>query len=127
MSDFTESLLGCFNDLKSCVCVTFVPCGAACTQGWAVAASNPMEPQCFAPCMCNLYLCCIGATINRGKIRKNFGYDEKCLLDFAVHFFCMPCGICQEARETQKQIVKNVTAGMEGAMKQASEQTPLNQ
>ena len=39
MADFTESLLGCFEDLKTCVCVAFVPCGVACTQGAAVAAA----------------------------------------------------------------------------------------
>ena len=90
MVDFKESLFGCFTDFKSCFWVAFVPCGAACIQGWAVAASNPMQPECCGPCCCQLYLCCIGATINRTKIRKNLGYDEKCLLDFAVHFFCMP-------------------------------------
>ena len=123
MVDFTESLLGCFNDMKSCACVAFVPCGIACVQGWAVAAADPMNAQCCGPCMCNLYLCCIGATINRTKIRTKLGYDQKCLLDFITHLFCMPCGVCQEARETQKQIIKNIGEGIQ----QMGESTPLNQ
>ena len=123
MTDFEESLFGCFNDMKSCVMVCFVPCGYACVQGTSVAATDPINGPGFCqPCLCTLYLCCIGATINRVRIRTKLGYDPKCFLDFLTHLFCMPCGICQESREVQKSIVKGV---VENAQAVISEATPM--
>ena len=92
-----------------------------------MAASNPMEPQFFRPCMWNLYLCCLGATINRTVIRRNLGYVESHMLDFVVHLFCMPCGICQEYRETTKEVMKKVKSGIAGVREMPNEETLLNQ
>ena len=74
MGDFQESLFGCFKNMYSCFCVAFIPCGMACMQGNAVAMVDPAGGSCV-PCCLNLYLCCIGATINRNKIREKLNYN----------------------------------------------------
>ena len=48
------------------------------------------------------------------------------MLDFAAHLFCSPCGVCQEVRETNKELAGNVMSAAEAAMKKANEETPLN-
>lgn len=84
MGDFKESLCGCFSHLGSCACVTFNPCGAACVQGNAVAMVDVDKGAC-GPCWLQLFLCCIGATINRSTMRKQLRYDSKCCLDLLTH------------------------------------------
>ena len=57
MSDFKESLFGCHRESKSCcLAIACFPCGAACVQGGAVAASNVRKPEFCAPCMLSFYL-----------------------------------------------------------------------
>ena len=82
--------------------MAFFPCGAAFMLGLAVydAGSVKCDPgEFFVPCLLNAYLCCIGATINRRKIRTVYGYEQNCMKDLAIHTFCMPCGVFQESRE----------------------------
>ena len=127
MVDFQESLFGCFSDCKTCLWVAFVPCGSACVQGLAVAgaqAAGMQKPSCMTPCCLQLYLCCIGAAINRGSIRKGLGFENKCCLDFALHFFCMPCGVCQEKREVVNGVIEKggeAVEAMAGAIEKAQE------
>lgn len=127
MVDFKESLLGCFTNVPTCLYVMCVPLGYACTQGYAVAGAAAQggdlaKVECCGPCLCAAYLCCIGATINRTKIRKGLGYDLKLCLDVVTNIFCMPCAVCQEAREVASEAVKKGGAILE----QATEQTPMN-
>ena len=112
---FEQSLLGCFNDCMSCVIVAFVPCGMACVQGSAVALAN--QTSCTVPCCLQLYLCCIGGAINRGKIREAFNIDGGCFADFCIHFFCGPCGVCQEYRETKLKLAEKVLGAGENLIR----------
>ena len=81
MVDFQEGLFGCMQNTNTCLWVACIPCGCACVQGLSVAAAEAMsgdlqkKPQCMLPCCLQLYLCCIGATINRRSIRKGFGFE----------------------------------------------------
>merc|ERR1711934_390894 len=108
---FMESLLGCFSDCNSCVIVSFVPCGMACIQGSAVALAN--QTSCMNPCCCQLYLCCIGGAINRGKIREALQYDGSCCIDLCIHFFCGPCAVCQEYREAKTKFAEKAVGQLE--------------
>ena len=78
------------------------------------------------PCLLNQYLCCVGATINRKKIRDALGYDQKLCLDIATHLFCMPCGVCQEWRETLDNSLGKAAELGANLMNQATESTPMN-
>lgn len=105
VADFKEALFGCTSDLSSCLCVLLVPFGMAITQGKAVSeaafANGDLGSSFFGPCLLQLCCGCIGATINRGKIRKNMQYDPNCCGDLATNTFCMPCAVCQEGREVK--------------------------
>ena len=129
MGDFKESLLGCCDNMYSCFCVTFMPCGIACIQGQAVAMINPEGGSCV-PCYLNLYLCCIGATINRNKIREKANYETKICLDIIINLFCMPCAVCQEFRETWNMTKSNTGdafgKAVEAMQNAHQESDPLN-
>lgn len=44
------------------------------------------------------------AGAHRTKIREKYGIQGTECEDFAVHAFCSPCGLCQEATEIEQRI-----------------------
>ena len=97
--DFNEPLCGCFNDCSSCLIGFCVPCGICYLQ--AKAVSDATGDGMGTPCLLR-GLCCIGAALNRGKIRSHFEYDGSFLGDCFIHWFCTFCASLQEYREVQK-------------------------
>ena len=97
--DFNEPLCGCCNDAGSCLIATCVPCGLCYLQARAV--SDATGDGMGVPCL--LWgLGCIGAAINRGKIRSHFDYDGSFIGDLFLHWFCSCCAVLQEYREVKK-------------------------
>lgn len=101
MTKFEEELCGCFSDIKVCLWGWCVPCGIICMQASAV---NKVTGQGAAvPCLLTLFLSCIGAAINRGKIREHYGIEGSFLSDCFTWWYCGPCAACQEYREVARR------------------------
>lgn len=92
-------LCGCFHDCFVCLMVMFVPCGFCYYQGMAV--SKATAEGCCVPCLCPLLCCCIGAAVNRGRIRDSYLIEGSMCSDICIHIFCSPCGVCQEYNEAK--------------------------
>ena len=84
-TNFSYKLWECCLDPCVTCFVCFVPCGICYAQAGAVGHAT--NGECFTPYWCIYFLCCIGATINRYKIRKGYGIDGHCILDALQHFF----------------------------------------
>lgn len=97
MGDFNEPLCGCFKDINSCLLVTFVPCGLCYLQ--AKAVDNVTHDGMAVPCMLIYFAGCLGAAVNRGKVREAFGYNGSFCGDCCLHCFCSCCAVLQEYRE----------------------------
>ncbi|KAK9823834.1 hypothetical protein WJX72_005813 [[Myrmecia] bisecta] len=89
-------LFGCFGDCGTCI---YGFCCLPCMFG--ENSSKIRNSGCFGPCL--LYYCCscfacIFAGNLRGEIRGKYNLPEEPCSDCCVHFWCSPCGVCQEAR-----------------------------
>ena len=98
MSNFNEDLFGCLSDIKVCLAGCFYPC---CVQ--AVAVDKATGTGVVMPLLLVCCLSCIGAGINRGKIRERYGIEGSFIFDCFLWWFCGECAACQEYREVQKR------------------------
>jgi Cys-rich protein (TIGR01571 family) len=96
---FQESFCGCCSRPVSCLVSFFVPFGPCCLQGKSVG--DVYKTDCCGPCLLGVVCCCIGAAINRGKIRTYYEIDGNCCVDLLAHIFCSPCAASQEYREVK--------------------------
>mmetsp|Transcript_690 Transcript_690/g.1244 ORF Transcript_690/g.1244 Transcript_690/m.1244 type:complete len:110 (-) Transcript_690:4791-5120(-) len=97
MGGWEQPLLGCLSDIGSCLVVLFCPGGYCYCQ--ATSVSKATGEGCCIPYFCPIVLCCIGAAINRSKIRDRYLIDGGFCTDCITHLFCGPCAVCQEYRE----------------------------
>jgi Cys-rich protein (TIGR01571 family) len=97
MVSWEEPLFGCINDIKVCFLIAACPLISPCVQGKAVAKAT--QESCWIPCLCACSLACIGAAINRSRIRDQYLIDGSWLGDCMAHFCCSACAVCQEYRE----------------------------
>jgi len=98
-TSWTVPLCGCLQDCCIVLAVVCLPCGFCVVQGKAVSSAT--SENCCVPCCCPIVLCCVGAAINRGRIRDSFLIEGSLLEDLCVHIFCSPCGVCQEYLEAK--------------------------
>jgi Cys-rich protein (TIGR01571 family) len=98
MSNFNEELFGCLSDIKVCLLGW---CFACCLQ--AVAVDKATGTGAIVPALLTCCLGCIGAAINRGKIRERFGIEGSFVTDCLIWWCCGPCAACQEYREVQRR------------------------
>ena len=84
VTNFGYKLWECFLDPCVCCFVCVVPCGICFAQAGAVGHAYG---EFFQPYWCIYFFCCIGATINRYKIRKGYKIDGNIIFDFLQHFF----------------------------------------
>ena len=93
-------MCGCCNDMGSCLIASCVPFGLCYLQAKAVdeATGDGMGVPCLL-----WALGCIGAAINRGKIRSQFEYEGSFIGDCFVHWFCTCCATLQEYREVKSK------------------------
>lgn len=97
MRDWEESLAGCCGDVCSCCIVALCPFGCCLYQGLAV--SKATGDGCCTPFCCPICLCCIGAGMNRRRVRERYLIKGNLCLDVLTHCLCGPCASCQEYRE----------------------------
>jgi Cys-rich protein (TIGR01571 family) len=97
MADFEQPLFGCLSDLFSCLIVSFIPGGICFIQASAVnrATGEGMVIPFILPCLA----ACIGAAINRGKLRDHYKLNGSFVIDCLLHWFCSCCAVTQEYRE----------------------------
>ncbi|EAY06609.1 hypothetical protein TVAG_056030 [Trichomonas vaginalis G3] len=89
-NDYNTTLLNCFADSSVCVLGCFCPCILS-GKNMARMLNEDYRP---------VYgLCCPSPFWTRRllRIRYNFEPDEG--HDCLIFTFCLPCGICQDARE----------------------------
>ncbi|GMH40500.1 hypothetical protein BSKO_08404 [Bryopsis sp. KO-2023] len=96
-NQWSTSLYGCFDDCGICL---YGYCCLPCLYGDNVAKATG-GGSC-GPCC--LYTCCPGfacifAGGKRTEIRNKYNLPEEPCSDCCVHFWCSPCGVCQEARQ----------------------------
>jgi len=106
MADFEEPLLGCLADFCICLVAFCVPCGACCMQAQAVDRATQGNEGVFMPLLCVCCLGCIGAAINRGKIRESFSISGSFVNDCLIWSCCGPCAATQEYREVRTRTNK---------------------
>lgn len=100
MADFEEPFCGCFNDLPVCLIGWCIP-GALC-YFQAVAVDTITHEGLVVPFLLPCCLSCIGAAINRGKIRDHYKIDGSFVIDCVVSM-CYLCSATQEYREMKKR------------------------
>lgn len=101
MGNWDESLCGCCSSKCFCILVMFLPIFMPCYQGWII--NKATGENCFSATLCPLLLCCLGAGMNRGKIRDRYLIDGSFCEDCLLHCFCAPCALCQEYREVMSK------------------------
>jgi len=99
--DWSESLLGCFNDTEICCCSFICPCiqfgqnvqmldsegdcACCCLYGWASFLTCGVFPV-------------IAGCVKRGEIREKYHIEGNCVQDFGTHLCCHFCALAQEGR-----------------------------
>ena len=99
MRDFNEPLFGCFKDIPLCLIASCVPCGLCYLQ--AKAVDTVTNDGMAIPCLLIYFAGCLGAAVNRGKVREVLKYDGSFCGDCCLHCFCSCCAVLQEYREVQ--------------------------
>ena len=97
MASFQHGLLGCFGNCTVCIITFFCPCYTTGKVAESTGRSCLGHSLLFicCPCISLFCQCCV-----RSDIRKSKNIDGSSIGDFCFHFLCMPCALCQEARET---------------------------
>jgi Cys-rich protein (TIGR01571 family) len=73
-----------------------VPCGGTCMQAVdAKLTQNDKNAPLFA-CLLDCFCGCIGAAINRSRVREQLSIHDSILMDVLLSCFCGPCSITQE-------------------------------
>ena len=90
MSGFKTGVLGCMSDCP--ICIYGIVCfGCLAAQNWADVREET--------CTC-WHLTCIHSPFwTRQEIRKKRGMPTAYCADCLTYICCMPCAICQDARE----------------------------
>jgi Cys-rich protein (TIGR01571 family) len=115
-ADWNYVLFGCCTSPCQAWCICLCPWLIPYCSAIAVTAATGDSP--CIPYYCVCYCCCIGACLNRGKIRAGYNISGNAICDCLVHCFCMPCGICQEASErTYRTLEMRSSAGSQGLIR----------
>ncbi|KAL8493492.1 hypothetical protein ACS0TY_024633 [Phlomoides rotata] len=128
---WSSGICACFDDMQSCCVGLFCPCylfgknaevlGSGTLMGscmmhfilWALVNSLCCVftegvmwglPGCFVAC----YACGY-----RRTLRSNYNLQEAPCGDFATHFFCHLCALCQEYREIRERSQDPISAMVE--------------
>ncbi|XP_017509755.1 cornifelin isoform X2 [Manis javanica] len=87
LSDWHTGLTDCCNDMPVCLCGTFAPLCLACRIS-----------DDFGECCCTPYLLG-GLNSLRTGMRERYHIQGSIPHDWAALTFCLPCALCQMARE----------------------------
>lgn len=98
---FQEPLFGCFSDLFSCLIAFCCPGGYCYIQ--ASARNKATHEDCLYPYVLPLLFLCVGAAINRKKLREHYSFSGNFASDCLYHFLCGVCAVTQEYREAHKR------------------------
>jgi Cys-rich protein (TIGR01571 family) len=101
MSQFNEALCGCLSGPWSCIVGWCIPGGYCLLQALAVKKST--NQGMLGPYLLPWLLMCIGAAINRGKVRETFKIEGNFFSDCLLHICCPVCAATQEYRETVRR------------------------
>jgi Cys-rich protein (TIGR01571 family) len=93
---FQQGLCGCFDNCYLCCCTFWCPCVVVGKIAESVGKSCFLHGAMYVVCpWISLFLqCCIRTTI-----REQRNIDGGAVSDCCLHYFCMPCALCQEAHE----------------------------
>lgn len=100
MAEFDENLLGCLSDLPS-YCLSLFPLGSCLLQAFALDKSS--KTGLLKPILFSCFLCCIGGSINRGKLRAKYSIESTFIKDCLLWTCCVPCAATQEYREVNRR------------------------
>ena len=93
MGEFKSSLFGCMNDCPICIYGIFCfECLAA--QNWASIREEN--------CTCFHLVCLASPFWTRQDLRKKKGMSTSYMGDCLIYLCCLPCAICQDAREIKQ-------------------------
>mmetsp|Transcript_827 Transcript_827/g.1827 ORF Transcript_827/g.1827 Transcript_827/m.1827 type:complete len:114 (-) Transcript_827:4122-4463(-) len=102
MAEFHESFCGFTRNLKICLLVSCVPCGYCWVQSYSASYVSG-EPQLKRFCLV-LLLSCLGAGLNRRRVRQMFLIEGNLCSDCLMHWFCCLCAATQEYREVMRRV-----------------------
>ncbi|KAJ6226233.1 duf614 family protein-related [Anaeramoeba flamelloides] len=98
VSDLWKSgLFSCFEDFNVCIC------GLVCPALQSAKNKAAIDERNCTICDC---LCCPPEFFTRQQIRSSYGFEEALLNDCLTAAICMPCVICQDAREINQRSKK---------------------
>ena len=89
---------GCFSTFSLCL-LALLPGGYCLVQGLAV--SKARNKGCVMATVLPLLCCCIGAAVNRSRLRDRYLISGSGLGDACVHLMCPICAVVQEYREVE--------------------------
>ncbi|XP_063723938.1 cornifelin homolog B-like [Symsagittifera roscoffensis] len=95
MSEWTSSLFGCFEDIKTCIMTIIVPCYVHGKTAESVGDICLLHCVLTGIPLLNVYS---WASV-RGKVRSNRNIEGGCVSDVAAVVCCTCCAISQSARE----------------------------
>ena len=75
----------------------------SCMQALAVSKASQGKEGICMPIYCMCCLGCIGAAINRGKLRQLLNINGNFFTDCYVWWKCAPCAAAQEYREVRRR------------------------
>ncbi|CAG9310719.1 unnamed protein product [Blepharisma stoltei] len=98
----------CAQNPVMCLWAWCVPCGSCCMQAIDAKISDPENKNAaLIACLFDCFLCCIGATINRMKLRKQMSIEDSVAMDFLCSCCCGCCSVTQEWMTTMKRYKNN--------------------
>lgn len=97
-------LFGCFGDCPTCCYVCWCPCFAYGGLRSELEGGGSCWPCCLY-CLtieCCVPQCCLGPR-RRKTLRTKYGLPAEPCGDCCVHFWCHPCGLCQDLSEYKRR------------------------
>ncbi|XP_063720380.1 cornifelin homolog [Symsagittifera roscoffensis] len=101
MTEWKESLFGCFSDCKITICVFLVPCYVQGKIAESMGDSCILYGCAFLIPLANL----ISAIVQRVKVREHKSIDGSSFGDCMAVLCCYPCALCQEAIEVEANLM----------------------
>ncbi|CAG9313351.1 unnamed protein product [Blepharisma stoltei] len=102
MVDFQEPFFGICRDRWPCAIACLIPGGYCWLQSKTTSIVN--GGHFFGPLLNVCLGMCLGAALNRRKIRDAFLIDGHFITDCLAHLFCPICAATQEYREVCRRI-----------------------
>mmetsp|Transcript_2785 Transcript_2785/g.9585 ORF Transcript_2785/g.9585 Transcript_2785/m.9585 type:complete len:188 (-) Transcript_2785:66-629(-) len=101
-AEWSTGLFACCDDCEVCCIGYFIPSILYGKNKESIAGQGNFTPDCCAFFWIHLFCSCAASCLSynsRTEVRKAYNLKEQPCGDCCVHFWCVKCALCQEARE----------------------------